>query len=217
MAHTPPQEIRYPRKIPGARMARPRSSRTAPSSLPKAIWDSIFGASPAPLGDYVWKEWRAVKKYPGALILAVGITALVSWYTTRYWYFSVPYHGPTAASLFFPGDGSDPTNVSKSNVYRLSHFQASMQATIPKDNESVLKADVRFWQVNLVFDKEVDADNSILSVGGLTNESHIEIKDFNRRGALVVITPATTEISGASIQPKGMLEIVVKDRTTNRP
>lgn len=155
-----------------------------------------------------------MKKYPGFLVLAAVITALVTWYAARHWTFSMSYHGPTGASLYFAGDGSEPVAVAKANLYRLSHFQASMQATMPKDAENVLRADVRFWQVNLVFDKEIDADNSVLSVSGLTKESHIEVKDFN---TFVAITPATSDIANLPFQPKGLLEIVVVKRTTDKP
>jgi acetolactate synthase small subunit len=98
----------------------------------------------------------------------------------------------------------------------MGSFEASMKATLPKDEEQVLTADVRFWVVNVQFDQEIAADQSTLDVRGLTNDFRIEIKDINRRSTTIAILPAKQDLPVKVVEPKGMLEIKVLRSTTHK-
>jgi hypothetical protein len=200
-----PPELPFSPPIP-----RRRKKRQKRFPLFKAIWKSVCEGHPGPLAEHFGKEWRNLKRYPGILMLTVAFAGFAVWWTTKWWYFEVPYTGETEMKLFFPDTEGDPTEVSKSNIYRGAVMGAHMQATTPKDEKQVNVADVVFWQVNLIFDKEVDAENSVLEAKGLTTDVRLEIREFNRRSAFVAIIPAKP---GAF--PKGMLEISVKHRTAN--
>lgn len=121
-------------------------------------------------------------------------------------------------SIFFPGDGSQPQTVSKANVYRASTTGVEMQFTGPKDDKQINIARARIWIVDVIFDKQINAEESLLIWSGLDSNMRLEQRDFTARSAVVTIVPNGSPVNENKptepINPKGLLELRVVKRTS---
>lgn len=206
--------------LPGLKIPRSRRKRKKGFPLGRAIVDSLSTWTVAPLVAYVRKEWRYLKKYPGILVLALLLTAVGSWWGWRWWYVEKPYTGITKMVLFFPGDGSEPQAVSKANIYRASTMGIEMQFTTPKDDKQINVSKGRVWVVDLIFDKQIDAENMLFVGSGLDSNVRLEIRDFTGRSAVVLIAPnelLNKANPSEPINPKGVLELKAITRTSFSP
>lgn len=210
----PDEELPFSPPIP-----RKRKNRKRRFPLLKAVWKSVCEGHAGPLAEHFGKEWRNLRKYPGILALTLAASVFVAWYCTRWWFVEKPYTGETTLQLFFAGDGGLPQTVSKANIYRAYTMEMVSQFTSPKSDKEVDVARTHVWVVGLIFDKEINAENSLLSVSGLDDaEMNMEIRDFTARSATIIISPKepiNQSRPGKPLNPKGFLDVHTIKRTAS--
>src|SRR5579864_6286118 len=90
-------------------------------------WDSCFDFISQPrLGDRLWKDLDVLKHHPVIILVLVALTAILVHCADPWPRKQGVYGGETGVQLFFAGDGSQPTEVAKSNIYRIGAFEAHM-------------------------------------------------------------------------------------------
>jgi hypothetical protein len=214
----PDEDLPFSPELPKRKLRREKGVfRTA--------WDSCFDLISLPrLGDRLWKDLGGMLRRHRVFIvvLVLAVAALVHFFDPfRTSAPSAPYTGETKMKLFFPGDGSEPQTVSKANIYRVTAMGVEMDFTAPKSDKEINIAKARAWIVQLIFEKEINAENmQIVYGGGLGPNMRLERKDFTNRSAVVVIVPipAFNDTNPTEpINPKGMLELQAVRRVVTTP
>lgn len=154
----------------------------------KVAWDSIWEfVNLSPLGNHLWEERHAAKRYPAILGVAVILSLVGGWYLHKHFGRTDElYTGTTRLQILFPGGTELPRYVNDENVFRWNPFAYRADELHP--DGSVTPRSSMIWTVLIVFDKPIAAGSmNFVAETSVVPRPTIESRDLSPRSAVIAI------------------------------